>query len=80
MRDIDLLKEVGHCHFELCHICERLVIFKREADKPPEEKNIKLMIKFNVSGFKNLVDSNIPVFRKTAATLLNASKTIKQCK
>ena len=66
MRNSNLVKEVGHCHFELHHICERLEVFKREcndATLPPPLRQA------NTQGFKRLVDSNVPVFRANAAAL-----------
>jgi hypothetical protein len=72
MRDADVLKEIGHCHFELSHICERMAIFKKQCDDPAP---LAPMITKNTRGFKELVDSNIPVFQKIAAVLRDQAKT-----
>ena len=70
MRNSDLVKQVGHCHFELGHICERMEIFRRECDVTNP------LPMANAIGFKRLVDSNIPVFKTTADALRKEAKTL----
>lgn len=69
-KNSDLVREIGHCHFELCHIRERLESLKAELRTPIEPGPIfdvmpkVSRIGVNVEGLKLLVDSNIPVFEK----------------
>jgi hypothetical protein len=66
----DLVRDIGHCHFELCHIKERLESIKTELQTPIEPGPVfEVMPKVsrihaNVEGLKLLVDSNLPVFGK----------------
>jgi hypothetical protein len=73
MRNSGLVKDVGHCHFELSHICERMDLFRREC----EATNPRAMVLTNGRGFKGLVDSNIPVFRATATALREEAETLR---
>jgi|GEM_PF-5363526 len=68
-----LVKEIGHCHFELCHILARLDFLKVEMSTSLQQSQTQLHIA-NIRGFKELVDSNIPVFKATCDLLL-AEKT-----
>jgi hypothetical protein len=71
-----LVKEVGHCHFELCHILARLDFLKKEMNTTMEgsatditrELNTR---RINCGGFKALVDENIPVFKATREEILS---------
>ena len=71
-----LVKEVGHCHFELCHILARLDFLKKEMNAIIEgsaaditrELNTR---RINCGGFKALVDSNIPVFQAAREEILS---------
>jgi hypothetical protein len=60
-RNSHLVHEVGHCHFELCHIVERLNWLKMLG------RHEIFANRNNIAGMKDLVDSNIPVFAKTVA-------------
>jgi hypothetical protein len=69
-----LVKTVGRCHFELCHILARLDFLKREMNVPMDGKNINHELKtrlVNVGGFKLLVDDNIPVFKNAREEILS---------
>jgi hypothetical protein len=56
----ELVRELGHCHFELCHIVERVNWYKSlTAQLLPANFN-------NIGGIKRLIDSNIPVFKRVA--------------
>ena len=71
-----LVKEVGHCHFELCHILARLDLLKNQMYAPlPTDPRMRTehlkMHCFNANGFKGLVDSNIPVFKATCNLILS---------
>ena len=70
----NLVKEVGHCHFELCHILARLDLHKEQMSVPLPAGlllNAQLAVHFaNANGFKGLVDSNIPVFKATREAIL----------
>jgi hypothetical protein len=78
-----LVKDVGHCHFELCHILERLNLMRRELRAPLESegaartKQLRVHL-FNVNGFKGLVDSNIPVFKRVREAILSERKQIEK--
>ena len=70
-----LIKEIGHCHFELCHILARLDLLKEQMFSPlpqnPAALTEQLKIhRVNANGFKGLVDSNIPVFKATGDLIL----------
>lgn len=71
MRNPSILKEVGHCHFELSHIRERLSIFINQFD---DLASPAPMMKTNTQGFLKLVESNIPVFQANAALLRDEAK------
>jgi hypothetical protein len=71
----NLVKEVGNCHFELCHILERLNLLKAEmrVSLPTEPRAMTEQLKthrVNVEGFKGLVDDNIPVFKAACDLIL----------
>lgn len=61
-RNSDLVKDIGECHFELCHILERLNFFKNEFKKPFKQLHIPTTIQ-NLRGFKSLIDKNIKTFK-----------------
>ena len=60
-RNSDLVKNIGECHFELCHILERLNFLKDEFKKPFNQLHIPTTIT-NLEGFGSLVDKNIKTF------------------
>lgn len=70
----NLVKEIGNCHFELCHILARLDWHKDQMSAPLPEgllRNSHLAVHLtNVNGFKGLVDLNIPVFKATREEIL----------
>lgn len=74
MRNSKLVKEVGHCHFELSHICERMENFKKQSE---DGTSPHPMLIGNANGFKGLVDSNIPVFKTNALALRQEAKTVQ---
>lgn len=67
----ELVKRVGHCHFELSHIQQRLELMKAELRA---KSNLPALIS-NVGGFKALVDSNITEFNLVISEL---RKELKQ--
>jgi hypothetical protein len=77
-----LVKEVGHCHFELCHILARLDFLKEQMFAPlpqhPAALTEQLKIhRVNANGFKGLVDSNIPVFKATCDLILSEKAKVE---
>ncbi len=78
-----IVKNVGHCHFELCHISARLDLFKKQMETQlsqdggarTHELSIRLI---NCEGFKKLVDSNVVVFTNTRDELLAEAKLIEK--
>jgi hypothetical protein len=56
----DLIKDTGHCHFELCHILDRLNLYVSEL-KSINQNNANIVLG-NAMGFKALLDSNIITF------------------
>ena len=78
-----LVKEIGHCHFELCHILERLNLIKQElrSELSTDLRILteQLRVHFrHAKGFKGLVNSNIPVF-KAASDAIMTEKTTMEC-
>jgi hypothetical protein len=69
----DIVKRVGHCHFGLSHIQQRLELMKNELKNP---KHLQILIA-NVSGFKSLVESNIEDFEYLATEM---EKEVNQLK
>ena len=82
-RDADMIDEVTHCHYELCHVLERM---KRHSEKmkefkqlaPPNLKDgMEIWIdyqeneemKLNVMGFRGLVDNCIKSFENARSKL-----------
>lgn len=61
LRNSDLVKAVGECHFELSHIIERLDFTKEQCGKAIGA-NVHLIC-VNVEGFNTLVKENISRFR-----------------
>lgn len=61
----ELVKRVGHCHFELSHIQQRLELMKTELRM---KKNSHVLI-LNVGGFKALVESNVTEFNLVISEL-----------
>ena len=74
----NLVKQIGHCHFELCHILARLDLHKEQMSvQLPTgllRENAMAVLCVNVKGFKGLIDLNIPVFKATCDIIL-AEKT-----
>ncbi|MBI3414927.1 MAG: hypothetical protein HY043_06330 [Verrucomicrobia bacterium] len=78
----NLVKEVSHCHFELCHILARLDLLKEQMAEPlavdPRILTEQLKTHFiNANGFKGLVDSNIPVFKATCDLILAEKSSVE---
>ncbi len=78
-RNAYLVKEIGHCHFELCHILERMNVLKHDlrTELSTDARILTEQLKThfgNAKGFKGLVDSNIPVFKAASEAIL-AEKT-----
>ena len=74
-RNPTLVKDIGHCHFELCHILERLDLLKRQmyAPLPTDAAALTQQLQLhrvNANGFKGLVDANIPVFQAARESVL----------
>ncbi|MGA2787474.1 MAG: hypothetical protein ABSF60_08095 [Verrucomicrobiota bacterium] len=67
----ELVRELGHCYFELCHIVERVEWYKSvQAERLVFEVN-------NIQGVKALIDSNIPVFERTAQLFAEEEKQVR---
>lgn len=74
-RNPDLVKQVGHCHFELCHILARLDLIKTELRVPLGNDRVQVTVQLknhlqNVLGFKGLLDLNIRTFSATRDAIL----------
>ena len=72
-RNIDIVKRIGHCHFELSHIQERLELIKKEL-RILYDPQLQIS---NVGGFKGLVDSNIIEFQGMINDINSELKKIK---
>ena len=70
----ELVKRVGHCHFELSHIQQRLELMKSEL----RTKDNSPVLIANVGGFKALVDSNISEFNLVISELKKELKQLKK--
>ena len=66
-RNVEIVEKVGHCHFELSHISERLEQLKKELRS---KFNVQKQIA-NVEGFKELVVSNIQEFKNAIDLIQN---------
>jgi hypothetical protein len=73
MRDGELSKEIGHCHFELCHIRERLLELIKNT---PPGITPDQAFSVNIAGFKTLVDNTISSFTTTADDLEEKIKAV----
>jgi hypothetical protein len=78
-----LVKEVSHCHFELCHILARLDLLKEQMYTPLPANAAALteqlkIHRVNANGFKGLVDSNIPVFKATCDLILSEKSDMER--
>ncbi|HRI47976.1 MAG TPA: hypothetical protein PK559_12795 [Ignavibacteriaceae bacterium] len=71
----DLIKDIGHCHFELCHIIERLNLYKTEL-KGINQQNVTVVLG-NALGFKGLVDSNIITYQNIITKIKSEINNIK---
>jgi len=72
-KNVEIVKRVGHCHFELSHIFERLELIKLELrTKYDPQKEIA-----NIGGFLKLVESNITEFSLVAEVIGTELKTIR---
>lgn len=72
-KNVNIVKRVGHCHFELSHISERLELLKKElrtAFNPQKEIA-------NIGGFKKLVESNITEFNNTVNVIDSEISKVK---
>lgn len=78
----NLVKELGHCHFELCHILARLDLLKKQLYEPlPNNLAASQQMAIhagNVKGFKGLVDSNIPVFKAASEAILEEKTKMEE--
>jgi len=62
----ELVKEVGECHFELCHILERFSTEKGDLIKNNPADEFALV---NLNGLKILIDDNIHRFSEVISHL-----------
>ena len=69
-----IIKDVGHCHFELCHIVNRLDLYKSEM-KGRNSQNLAMVL-WNANGFKGLVDLNINTFNSLIKLMDTEIETI----
>ena len=82
-RNSHLVKDVGHCHFELCHIVERLNYSKDELSRFSElteayrEINAKYAI-HDLEGFKLLIDQNIQTFKSVISYIDRELNRVKE--
>lgn len=72
-KNADIIKRVGHCHFELSHICERLELIKKEL-RTHYNSQIEIA---NICGFLKLVESNLIEFNAVVQTISKELKKIK---
>lgn len=72
-KNSDIIKRVGHCHFELSHICERLELIKKElrTNYDPQKEVA------NIGGFLKLVESNLIEFNDVVRTISKELTIIK---
>jgi hypothetical protein len=67
----ELVRELGHCYFELCHIVERVEWYKSvQVERLVFEVN-------NIRGVKTLIDSNIPVFERGARLFAKEEEQVR---
>ena len=64
LREEELIKQVGHCHFELAHVVERLDTYKSRVPDKCDPAYVT-----NVEGFKSLVDATVSAFESTRHNL-----------
>ena len=77
----ELVQNIGHCHFELCHIVARLEQTRTSFEESIEKDEIRRILTLrykNTEGFKRLVDANIPVFQETVELLLAENAKIER--
>lgn len=62
-QDVQFVKDVGNCHFELCHIVERFDWVKKLSSEQPA---FILANVSNIGGVKGLIDKNENTFLQSA--------------
>jgi len=61
----DLVKEVGYCHFELCHIVNRLKHHRNDILNSTDKRGSSKYTISDLKGFTGLISSNIDKFNQT---------------
>ena len=71
-QNASIVQKVGHCHFELCHVLERLNWLKGDIfmEMVRQPQNLNAVIA-NLDGIKGLLVITSKVFGDTASTLNN---------
>jgi len=82
-RNSRLVQDVSHCHFELCHISERLKHTKDELARfsdliePYREINARYAVQ-DLEGFKLLISQNIQTFQRVITDIDNELNQVKK--